>query len=118
MQIGSRTRDVDVEHIVGDVEDHRLREELRSCQRFLKDSERASARHKVFDYAVETLNKTVVNEKIDHFSNNLKCAAKVILAFGFSLKNLEDGGFSYFCLHENNTLFDPNLCAPMTTWQS
>ena len=30
MQIGSGTRDVDVEHIVGDVEDHRLREELRS----------------------------------------------------------------------------------------
>ena len=37
MQIGSRTRDVDVEHIVGDVEDHSLREELRSCQHFLVD---------------------------------------------------------------------------------
>ena len=35
MQIGSRTRDVDVEQIVGDNEDHRLREELRSCQNFL-----------------------------------------------------------------------------------
>ena len=34
MQIGSRSRDVDVEHIVGDVEDHRLREELLSCQHF------------------------------------------------------------------------------------
>ena len=34
MQIGSRTSDVDVEHIVGDVEDHSLREELRSCQQF------------------------------------------------------------------------------------
>ena len=39
MQIGSGTRNVDVEHIVGDVEDHRLREELRSCQHFLEDSE-------------------------------------------------------------------------------
>ena len=28
MQIGSGTRDVDVEHIVGDVDDHSLREEL------------------------------------------------------------------------------------------
>ena len=37
MQIGSGTRDVDEEHIVGDVEDHRLREELRSCQPFLVD---------------------------------------------------------------------------------
>ena len=60
MQIGSRTRDVDVEHIVGDVEDHSLREELRSCQYFLVDSELERARHKVFSYAVETLNETIV----------------------------------------------------------
>ena len=39
MQIGSGTRDVDVEHIVGDVDDHKMREELRSCQHFLVDSE-------------------------------------------------------------------------------
>ena len=67
MQIGSGTRDVDVEHIVGDVEDHSLREELRSCQRFLADSELEKSRHKVFNYSVETLNETIVNEKLDHF---------------------------------------------------
>ena len=106
MQIGSGTRDVDVEHIVGDVEDQRLREELRSCQHFLVDSELERARHKVFNYAVETLNETIVNEKLDHFFNNLKCAAKVNLAFGFILKNIEDGGFRYFYAHENNTLLD------------
>ena len=93
MQIGSGTRDVDVEHIVGDVEDHSLREELRSCQHFLVDSELERARHKVFNYAVETLNETIVNEKLDHFFNNLKCAAKVNLAFGFILNNIEEGGF-------------------------
>ena len=81
MQIGSGTKDVGVEHIVGDVEDHSLRKELRSCQHFLVDSELESARHKVFIYAVETLNETIVNEKLDHFFNNLKCAAKVNLAF-------------------------------------
>ena len=37
MQIGSGTRNADVEHIVGDVEDHRLKKELRSCQKFLVD---------------------------------------------------------------------------------
>ena len=68
MQIGSRTRDVVVEHIVGDVEDHRLREELRSCHHFLVDSELEIARHKVFNYALETLNETIVNQKRDHFS--------------------------------------------------
>ena len=106
MQIGSGTRDVDVEHIVGDVENHSLREELRSCQHFLVDSELERARHKVFSYAVETLNETIVNEKLDHFFNNLKCAAKVNMAFGFILKKLEDGGFRYFYAHENNTLMD------------
>ena len=106
MQIGSGTRDVDVEHIVGDVEDHRLREELRFSQHFLVDSELEWARHKVFNYAVETLNETIVIEKFDQFFNNLKCAAKVNLAFGFTLKNIEDGGFRYFYAHENNTLLD------------
>ena len=106
MQIGSRTRDVDVEHIVGDVEDHRLREELRSCQHFSVDSEFERTRHKVLNYAVETLNETIMNEKLGHFFNNLKCAAKVNLSFGFNLKNLEVGGFRYFYSHENNTLLD------------
>ena len=106
MQIGSGTRDVDVEHIVGDVEDHSFREELRSTQHFLVDSELERARHKVFNYAVETLNETIMNEKLDNFFNNLNCAAKVHLAFGFILKNTEDGGFRYFYAHKNNTLLD------------
>ena len=88
MHIGSRTRDVNVEHTVEDVEDHSLREELRSCQHFLVDSELERARHKVFDYAVETLNEKIVNEKLDHFFNNLNCAATVNLTFGCILKNI------------------------------
>ena len=118
MQIGSRTRDVDVEHILGDVEDHRLREELRFCQHFLVDSEPEEARHKVFNYAVETLNETIVNEKPDHFFNKLKCAAKVNLAFGFILEKIEDGGCR--CFTHTKTIpcwIDPNLCAPITTSQ-
>ena len=106
MQVGSGTRDVDVEHIVGDVEDHSLREELRSCQHFLVDSELERARHKVFNYAVETLNEAIMIEKRDHCFNNFKCAAIVNLAFGFILKNIEDGWFGYFYAHENNTLLD------------
>ena len=105
-QIGSGTRDVDVEHIVGDVEDQRLREVLRYCQHFLVDSELEKARRKVFNYAVKTLIETIGNEKLDHFFDNLKCAAKVNLAFRFILKNIEDGGFIYFHAHENNTLLD------------
>ena len=95
-----------VKHIVGDVQHHRLREELRSSQNFLVDFEHEKARHKVFKYAVETLNETLVNDKLDRLFNILKCAAKVTLAFGFILKNIEDGGFRYFYAHENKALMD------------
>ena len=93
---------------MGDVEDHSLREELRSCQHFLVDSELERTRYKVFNYAVETLNETIVNEKLDYFINNLKCAAKVSLAFGFISKTIEDAGFRYFYAHEKRTLLDPS----------
>ena len=48
----------------------------------------------------------MVDEKLDHFFNNLNCPVKVNLAFGFILKIVEDGGFRYFYAHENNTLLD------------
>ena len=70
------------------------------------ESELERARHKIFNYAVETLKETIVNEKLDHFSKKLNCAAKVNLAFGFILKNIEDAGFRPFYAHENNTLLD------------
>ena len=106
MQIGSGTRDVNLERIVEDVEDHSLGDELRSCQSFLVDSQLEKARHKEFNYAMESFNEIIVNEKLDHFFNNLKCAAKVNLAFGFILKIIEDGVFRYLYQHKNNTLLD------------
>ena len=106
MQIGSEIWDVDVEHIVGDVEDHRFREELRFCQQFLVDSELERARHKLFNYAMENLNAKIVDKKLDDFFSNVKCAAKVIVAFVFILRNIEEAGFTFFYAHENNTLLD------------
>ena len=55
---------------------------------------------------METPKETIVKEKFDHFFNNLKCAAKMNLDFGFFLKNIEDGRFRYFYAHENNALLD------------
>ena len=106
MVIGSRTRDVDVEHIVIFVEDHSLSEDFRSFQHFLVNSELERARHKVFNYAVENLSELLLNEKLDLYFNNLKCAANVNAAFGFILRNIEDGGFRYFYAHKNNNLLD------------
>ena len=79
---------------------------MRSCHHFLVDSELEGARHNVFNYAVGYLNETIVNEKLDHFFNNLKRAAKKNPAFGFILKKIEDGRFRISYAHENNTLLD------------
>ena len=119
MQIGSRTRDVVVEHIMGDVEDHSLREELHSCQHFLVDSEHERPRNKAFNHAVDTVNETIVNKKPDQFFKNLKYAAIVNQAFGFILKNIKDGGFRYVYAHENNTLKDRSkFVCTHDDWQS
>ena len=118
MQVGSGTRDVDVEHIVGDVEDHRLRDELRSCQHFLVDVELERARHKVFNYAVETLNETVVNEKLDHFIQHFEMCSKSESGFCFHSEKYRRRRIQILLRTRKQYPAGPNLCAPMTTWQS
>ena len=105
-QIGFGASNIDVEDIVGDVDDQSLREELQSCRHFLVDSEIQKGRHSVFNFAVNNLTAQVIEEKLDHVLDKLKCVAKLNLAHGFILKNIEDGNFRYFYAHENNTLLE------------
>ena len=78
----------------------------KSYSRFLIDSETQKRRHSVFHFVVNKLTAQVIEEKLDHVLDNLKCAAKPILALGFVLKNIEDGKFRYFYAHENTTLLE------------
>ena len=48
----------------------------------------------------------LLNNKLDYVFKELKCAAKVKLAFGFVLKTVEDGSCRYFYAHENNTAME------------
>ena len=105
-QIGFGARNFDLEDIVGDVDDQRLREELQSCRHFLVDSEIQKGRHSVFNFTVNNLTAQVIEEKMDRVLDKLKCAAKPNLALGFFLKNIEDEKFKYFYAHENNTLLE------------
>ena len=105
-QIGFGASNIDVEDIVGDVDDQSLKEELQSCRHFLVDSEIRKARHIVFNFAVNNLTAQVIEEKLDCVLDKLKCVAKLNLALGFILKNIEDGKFRYFYAHENNTLLE------------
>ena len=47
-----------------------------------------------------------MNKKLDHFSDSSKCAAKMNIAFGFILENINVWGFRHFYAHENNKLLD------------
>ena len=88
---------------MGDVDDQSLREELESCKHFSTDTEMENGRHRVFKFAMSSFAMSLLNDKLDYVFKELKCAAKINLAFGFFLKNIEDGMCRYFYAHENNT---------------
>ena len=81
-----------------------LQDEIQSCKHFLVDSEIEKATLKVSNYAIESLSTKIVEEKFDHVFKNMICGAKVNLAIGFILKNIEDGRLKCLYAHENNTL--------------
>ena len=47
----------------------------------------------MFNFAVNNLTAEVIEEKFDRVLDKLKCVAKLNLALGFFLKNIEDGKF-------------------------
>ena len=104
--MGFGASNIDVEDIVGDADDQSLGEELESCRHFLTDTEIENGRHRVFIFAMSFIDMSLLNDKLDYVFKELKCAAKVNLAFGFVLKNIEDGMCRYFYAHENNTFME------------
>ena len=51
-KIGFGANNIDVEDIVGDVDDQSLREELESCKHFLIETETENGRHSVFNFGM------------------------------------------------------------------
>ena len=100
-QTGFGASNINVEDIVGDVDDQSLREELESCKHFLTDTEMENGRHRVFNFAMSAFDVSLLNDKLDYVLKELKCAAKVNLAFGFVDKNIEDGSCrDFLCSRE------------------
>ena len=64
-QIGFGANNIDVEDIVGDVDDQSLREELESCKHFLIDTEMENGRHRVFNFGMSSFDVTLLNDKLD-----------------------------------------------------
>ena len=95
-----------MEDIVGEVDDQNLREELESCKHFLSDTEMENGRQRFFNFAMSSFDISLLNDKLDYAFKALKYAAKVNLAFGFVLKNIEDGMCRHFYAHEINTIME------------
>ena len=85
-QIRFGASNIDVEEMVGDVDNHSLREELESCKDFLTDTKMENGRHRVFNFAMSSFDMSLLNDKLDYVIKELKCAAEVNVAFGFVLK--------------------------------
>ena len=105
-QNGFGASNIDVEDIVGIDDDYILREDLESCKRFLTETGMENGRHRVFNFAMLSFDITLLNDKLDYVFKELKCAAKVNLAFAFIFKNFEDGMRIYFYSHEDNTIME------------
>ena len=97
-QIGFGASSIDVEDIVGDLDDQSLREEIQSCRHFLVDSEIQKGRHSMFNFAVNNLTAQVIEEKLDRVLDKLKCVAKLNLALGFILRIPKTGNSDVFML--------------------
>ena len=108
-----KSAELDVSDLLED-DDAYLKEEFQACQHFLVDSELEKGRHRVLNFAMSTFDNSLIFKKLDLVFNGLKCAAKVNLAFGFVLKNFEDGSCRFFYTHENNTLMERSklVCTP------
>ena len=87
---------------MGNVDDQKLREELESCKIFSKDTELEIGRQGVFNFAMSSLEMSLLNDKLDYAFKELRYAAKVDFAFRFVLKNIEKGMCRYLYAHENN----------------
>ena len=63
---------------------------------------------------MSTFDNSLIDEKLDLAFKGLKCAAKVNLAFGFVLKNVEDGSCRFLYAQKNNTVTEWSIlvCTP------
>ena len=84
----------------------KLKEQLSACQHFLVDTEMENGRHRVFNFQMLKLDTKIINEKLEEVFNKLDSAAKINIALGFVLRDVETREYRYYYAHENNTLFE------------
>ena len=71
-----------------------------------------TGRHNVFNFQMPKLDTNIIKKNLEEVFNKLDYAAKISIALGFALQNIETGEYRFFYAHENNTLFEKShlLC--------
>ena len=80
---------MDVTKLVREIDDDSSKEEMRMCKHFPVDSHKKNGRHRVLIFAVDLLVAHTLSLKLDTVFEKLKCEAKLNIAFGFVLENIE-----------------------------
>ena len=96
---------IDVNDIVGDVDDHSLREELESCKHFLTDPEMENGRHRVFNFAMSPLHIFRSTTKWILYSKNWNVLQKLSLHLDSFWKTLRMEGVDTFTLTRTTLLW-------------
>ena len=73
--------------------EEKFKVELSACQQFLVDAEMENGRHKVFNFQTSKLDTKIINEKLEEVFNKLDSDAKINIALGFVLRNVETGEY-------------------------
>ena len=83
-----------------------LKEELAACQHLFDNVHAEHGRQEVFNFSLSNLDTKEINEKLIEVFANLDCAAKINIALGFLLKNIETNVYRHLYPQENNLLLD------------
>ena len=65
--------------------------------------------HKVFNFQMSKLDTKIINEKLEEVFNKLDSAAKINIALGFVLRNVETGENIGIIMHTKTVLFFEKL---------
>ena len=84
-----------------DKNNEQLQQELSACQNFFDNTEMKSGRHPVFNFKLSELNLNEIKKKSKEVFQKSNCAAKVNLALGFILRNVDTDKYWYLYANEN-----------------
>ena len=100
----SNIKNVVITQFEGEIDDDGLKEELETRKHFLVESDMENGRHRVFNFLMDIKDAHTWSQKLDAVFKKLKCVSKLIVVFGFVLKNIQDGLYWYYYAHENDPL--------------